>query len=353
MFFKDTDLLPRHTGVFFAIVILLVLLVLNFDKCYSSLIDIVTKWIMPPFTPSVNTTVNNAQIEQFQSNSGTVCTGLQAQCNATASTPTIKKISVQISPEKREATAKFENVTSSNIPTGYTLKNYLLVLAKYNKDLVQVDALNVKMSNELSATTTTTGATTTTTAPGVTTTTTQPNSLGGSICNNEGICSYVFTDLDTKDDDGNVYYYKLGVGVVYDHNGSDVYSNITTYNFGTGNNQQYFRVDIDMQEQEKLLRRLADIESASLYTAKGQKPVATDVTDVSEAVAQGTDIDAYMKMLRPYIGNYPDEFTLNKQKINELTLNSYLDENYAVGEFNVNVNLGNIMPAPTTTKIAA
>lgn len=338
MFFKDTNLLPRHTGVFFAIVILLVLLVLNFDKCYMSLVDIVTKWIMPTrtggvsptFTPSVNTTVGNSQIEQFQDTS--------------SGTPTIKKISVQVSPEKREAVAKFEKVTSG-IPEGYTLKNYLLVLAKYNKDLVQVDALNVKMSNEIAS-----GATTTTAAPNVTTTTTIPNSLGGSICNNEGICSYVFTDLDTKDDDGNVYYYKLGVGVVYDNNGADVYSNITTYNFGTGNTQQYFRVDIDMQEQEKLLRRLADIENASLYTAKEQKPVATGISD---AVAQGTDIDAYMKMLRPYVGNYPDEFTLNRQKINELTLDSYLDENYAVGEFNVNVNLGNIMPEPTTTKMSA
>ena len=378
MFFKDTNLLPRHTGVFFAIVILLVLLVLNFDKCYMSLVDIVTKWIMP--TPSINTTAGNAHIENFDSG-----------------VPTIKKISVQVSPEKREAVAKFEKVTSG-IPVGYTLKNYLLVLAKYNKDLVQVDSLNVKMSNELLPVTT--GATTTTAAtikgdpdvgcstnksfescnssplyefsnalfkcryttscmpeqqkqiPTTTqsaiTTTTQANSLGGSICNNEGICSYVFTDLDTKDDDGNVYYYKLGVGAIYDNAGVDVYSNITTYNFGTGNTQQYFRVDIDMQEQEKLLRRLADIESASLYTAKEQKPVATGISD---AVAQGTDIDAYMKMLRPYVGNYPDEFTLNRQKINELTLDSYLDENYAVGEFNVNVNLGNIMPAPTTTKV--
>ena len=333
MFFKDTNLLPRHTGVFFAIVILLVLLVLNFDKCYMSLVDIVTKWIIP--TPSVNTTVGKLTngIEQFQGSS----TGV----------PTIKKISVQVSPEKREATAKFERITSG-IPVGYTLKNYLLVLAKYNKDLVQVDALNVKMSNEILSATT--GATTTTSAPGATTTTSSPNSLGGSICNNEGICSYVFTDLDTKDDDGNVYYYKLGIGAIYDNASVDVYSNITTYNFGTGNAQQYFRVDIDMQEQEKLLRRLADIESASLYTTKEQKTVATGVSD---AVAQGTDIDAYMKMLRPYVGNYPDEFTLNKQKINELTLDSYLDENYAVGEFNVNVNLGNIMPAPTTTKMSA
>jgi hypothetical protein len=335
MFFKDTNLLPRHTGVFFAVVILLVLLVLNFDKCYMTLVNIVTNWIMP--TPSVNTTVGKLTngIEQFQGTS----TGV----------PTIKKVAVQVSPEKREATAKFEKVTSG-IPTGYILKNYLLVLAKYNKDLVQVDALNVKMSNEILPATTDSGATTTTSAPGATTTTSPPNSLGGSICNNEGICSYVFTDLDTKDDDGNVYYYKLGVGAIYDNAGVDVYSNITTYNFGTGNSQQYFRVDIDMQEQEKLLRRLADIESASLYTAKEQNTVATGVSD---AVAQGTDIDAYMKMLRPYVGNYPDEFTLNKQKINELTLDSYLDENYAVGEFNVNVNLGNIMPAPTTTKISA
>lgn len=314
MFFKDTNLLPRHTGVFFAIVILLILLVMNFDKCYTSLVNIVTNWIVP--TPTVNTTYGNPTIENFQA------------------IPTINKLSVQVSPEKREAIAKFEKITS-DIPVGYTLKNYLLVLAKYNKDLVQVDSLNVKMSNEIAPVTTVADATTTTSSH---------NSLGGSICNNEGICSYVFTDLDTKDDNGNVYYYKLGVGVVYDSNGADVYSNITTYSFGTGNSQQYFRVDIDMQEQEKLLRRLADIESASLYTA--QKPVATTIDDV---VTQGTDIDAYMKMLRPYIGNYPDEFTLNKQKINELTLDSYLDENYAVGEFNVNVNLGNIMPAPTTT----
>lgn len=342
MFLKNTNLLPRHTGVFFAIVILLILLVLNFDKCYISLVDIVKKWFVPSTLNSKPTPdgrridvtavplhraynpVRAVPVESFQVGN---------------STPTVKKISVQVIPEKREATVKFEKLTDG-IPAGYTLKNYLLVLAKYNKNLVQVDALNVKLSNESSVTVTTTTGATTTTAPA--------NSSGGSICNNEGICSYVFTDLDTNDEDGNAYYYKLGVGVVYDNNGADVYSNITTYSFGTGNRQQYFRVDIDMQEQEKLLRRLADVEAASLYTSKEQKVS----TDTGETISTGTDIDAYMKMLRPYIGNYPDEFTLNKQKIKDLTLDSYLDENYALGEFNVNVNLGNIMPAPTTTNPA-
>lgn len=328
MFYKDTNLLPRHSGVFFAIVILLVLLVLNFDKCYMSLVDVITNWFMPKALPNPTT------IENFE-------------VGAESSIPTVKKISMQIFPEKREITAKFEKVVS-NIPTGHTLKNYLLVLAKYNKDLVQVDSLNVKLSNELGISTTSTGATTTT-STGATTTTSMastPNSLGDSICNKEGICSYTFTDLDTKDEEGNIYYYKLGAGVVYNNNGNDVYSNITTYNFGTGNSQQYFRIDIDMPEQEKLLRRLAEIESASLYTAKEQKAVETDT---EETKGKGTDIDAYMKMLRPYIGNYPDEFTLNNQKIKDLTLDSYLDESYAVGEFNLNVNLGNIMPAPTTS----
>ena len=317
MFYKDTNLLPRHTGVFFAIVILLVLLVLNFDKCYMSLVDVITKWFMP--------STSTATIENFQV------------------IPTVKKISMQIFPEKREATVKFEKVVSG-LPTGYSLKNYLLVLAKYNKDLVQVDSLNVKLSNEIGSI-----PTATPTSTGTTTTSPSQNSLGASICNKEGICSYTFTDLDTKDEEGNIYYYKLGVGVVYDNNGNDVYSNISTYNFGSGNSQQYFRVDVDMPEQEKLLRRLAVIESASLYTAKEQKAVETDT---QETKSKGTDIDAYMKMLRPYIGNYPDEFTLNNQKIKDLTLDSYLDESYAVGEFNVNVNLGNIMPAPTATGVS-
>lgn len=359
MFYKNTNLLPRHSGVFFAIVILLILLVLNFDKCYSSLTNIVSNWI------TTNKAKNN-NIEHFEdvtkqntedTDGNNIAIANKLISSSSNNVPTVKKISVQINPEKQSITAKFEHLTSA-IPTGYILKNYLLVLAKYNKDLEQVDSLNVKLSDELSSNTTTTKNTanepltepTLTTETDITKATQQSqNGLGQSICNNEGICSYTFTDLETKDDTGNSYYYKLGVGVVYDNNkGTDIYSNITTYSFGTGNNQQYFRVDIDMQEQEKLLRRLSEIESASLYSVNEQKPNATNI---EETISQGHDIDAYMKMLRPYIGNYPDEFTLDKQKIKELTLDSYLDEKYAVGEFNVNVNLGNIMPAPTVTSV--
>lgn len=304
MLFKKMEIIPKHMGVLLCLVILVMLLVLNFDKCYSGLYNL--------FRPSSLT--NNIR-SGFQGN---------------APAEPIGELTVEIMPESRSVKVTFDDVTPDT-STALRRSGYLLVLAKFDKNLKEVDALNVKVSKE-SVPTGTQGATSTTLAQNLT-----------SICNTDNVCSYVFNGLDSKDNNGDLYYYKLGVGVIYeDASNTDIISDILPYRYGSGNRQEYFRIDISQTEQEKLIRRLETIEKESIFKPKESSEQAM----VNGESTETPDMDSYMRMLRPFIGNYPDEFTLDKNKLKDLTLDKYLNESMALGQLNVNVDVADLVSKP-------
>jgi len=306
MFFKRMEIIPKHMGVLLSLVILVILLVLNFDKCYAGLYNL--------FRPSCMT--NNIR-SGFQGN---------------APAEPVGELTVEIKPEDRSVKVTFDDVTPDT-NTALMRSGYLLVLAKFDKNLKEVDAMNIKVSKESGPTTTTAtgsqGATTTTLAQNLT-----------SICNTDNICSYVFNGLDSKDSNGDLYYYKLGVGVIYkDASNTDIISDILPYKYGPGNSQEYFRIDISQAEQEKLIRRLETIEKESIFKPRD----SSEQKLVNGESAETPDMDSYMRMLRPFIGNYPDEFTLDKNKLKDLTLDKYLNESMALGQLNVNVDVADLV----------
>lgn len=163
------------------------------------------------------------------------------------------------------------------------------------------------------------------------------------ICNVDGQCNYVFENLEDKDSVGNFYYYKLGIGMIY-NSGSGTstqenISNIYTYKFGTGGKLTYFKLDNSLEEQERLLRRLEEIEQNSILSQKEKnKPVQPMVED-----SNVNPMDAYMKMLEPHIGNYPDEFTLREQDVKDLSLADYLNKSLSRGTINVDVDIKDLV----------
>lgn len=308
MFFKRMEIIPKHMGVLLCLVILVILLVLNFDKCYSGLYNL--------FKPSCMT--------------NSIKSGFQG----TAPAEPVGELTVEIKPESRSVKVTFDDVTPDT-STALRRSGYLLVLAKFDKNLKEVDAMNIKVSKENVPTiagvpTGSQGATTTTLAQNLT-----------SICNTDNICSYIFNGLDSKDSNGDLYYYKLGVGVIYkDAGNTDIISDILPYKYGPGNSQEYFRIDISQAEQEKLIRRLETIEKESIFKPRE----ASEQPTVSNGESTETpDMDSYMRMLRPFIGNYPDEFTLDKNKLKELTLDKYLNESMALGQLNINVDVADLV----------
>lgn len=319
MLFTNKDLIPRHTGVLFSLLILVLLLVLNFNKCYSGVYNF--------FNASNKESFQTKQTEPVIPNNPAAATAIKYEIK------TVDKLNVEIKPEAKRVKVSFDDVQPANEISRRT--GYLIVLAKYDKNLNEVDALNVKVSRE-------------------TNNTPQPTATGASnisltsICNTDNICTYTFNNLEAKDAAGDLYYYKLGVGVIYTTNEGEVVSDIIPYKFGAGNQQQYFRLDINQQEQEKLVRRLDEIERQSIFKPKeaSSQPLVG-----SEDASMQNDIDSYMRMLRPFIGNYPDEFTLDKNKIKELTLQDYLGESMALGQLNINVDVADLVKQPPASKI--
>lgn len=174
--------------------------------------------------------------------------------------------------------------------------------------------------------------------------------LGKGICNRDGICSYTFENLEDKDANGEFYYYKLGFGLIY-NKGIDSYSEevsqIYSYKYGPSNDAMYFKLDNTLEEQTRLLKRLAEIEKSGVMTSdtKITQPMVND---------DGTqDMEAYMKMLRPHLGNYPSEFTLREQDVRDLSLSDYLNKSVTAGTINIGVNI-NDSPVydDTTTTVA-
>ena len=159
-------------------------------------------------------------------------------------------------------------------------------------------------------------------------------------------CTYTFTQVEQADTQGNIYYYKLGVGVVFvaTTTGDDVISTIKPYTFGSGNKLQYFRVDTALADQERLLRRLEELERVTAQKALQQPITAADGAKVD---ANGNPItaggmDAYINMLKPYLGNYPEEYLLTSGQAKELTLDRYINQSLSTGELNVNIDLSGL-----------
>lgn len=176
------------------------------------------------------------------------------------------------------------------------------------------------------------------------------NKINDGICSRDGICTYTFENLEDKDINGNHYYYKLGIALIY-NKGISTYveeiSRIHTYKFGANGRLMYFKLDNSLEEQEKLLKRLEEIEKNSLKSIIN-KPQNIQQLPNDKQNTTNNDVDAYMKLLRPHIGNYPDEFTLNEQDIRDFSLSDYLNKSVNLGQINLNVNIADDPQYPPT-----
>ena len=95
-------------------------------------------------------------------------------------------------------------------------------------------------------------------------------------------------------------------------------------------------IDKTIEQQRELIRKLSDLErSKSVIFNKAKSQQQTLSIDEDEYVNE------YMEMLKPHIGDYPNEFTLTKDQINQYSLNEYLNKSFSKGVLNVNLLTGN------------
>ena len=170
------------------------------------------------------------------------------------------------------------------------------------------------------------------------------------VCNPETKkCGFTFTQVEPTDPQGNIYYYKLGVGVVFvnKNTGEETLSKIKSFAFGQGNKLQYFRVDTNLDDQEKLLKRLDELEKMNAQRALQQPQQQQSGQGGSGDCQAAAGMNAYMNMLKSYLGNYPDEFLLGTVQGRELTLDRYFTESLANGQINISADLSGLTPSTT------
>jgi len=252
---------------------------------------------------------------------------------------------IEITPENNGFDVSFRGVPEAELPTGYKIKGYILVAAQFDSNLRKSGHLNIRLSNEMITEAIDNGdgsvnssATGETTSPA----NSLDNAIGGTICNKDGVCRYRFQNLHARDPQTNeLIYYRLGVGIVYlTEEGEEKHSRLLPYGFGSGRQQEYFRIDIDTETQSQLLRRMEAIQSRGAIS--GLKEMPSD-SDSGNSSVENVGMDAYMRMLRPHLGNYPDEFLMSSRQQQDASLEKYMQESLAVGKIDVNVNIPDIV----------
>lgn len=248
---------------------------------------------------------------------------------------------MEVMPDHNGVKVSFRGVPKQELPEGYAIKGYIMVLAQFDHNLRKVGHLNIRLSDEMETEKVDTNDSET--AANNAGNNELDSAMGGSICNQENVCIYQFTHLNPRDPKtGNLFYYRLGVGIVYiDSEGQEHHSRLVPYGFGGGRKQEYFRLDIDREAQEQLLRRLEAIEGRNAIS--GGDSITGDSSDASKDAAEDSGMEAYMRMLRPHLGNYPDEFLMNKQQRDDASLAKYMQQSLAVGSLDVDVAIPDIV----------
>lgn len=345
VFYKDTKKTDTNIGLLVCVIVLLVLLLANFDKCFAPVATL--------FQSSNNDT-KSVDLVEPKPNSSTPISKEGFNTKVLVNNLKLTERNLTIDPVKKTVTVKFVKPNPDATEKNYQDKGYVLILSKYDMNLQLIGNLDVKIvdavsntDDEMIATTTTNAGTPITTSPGATTTTTSPDEdyEYSPICNSSNICQYTFTNVESKDSNGNLFYYRLGIGIITGDT-EKLYSNINELKFGSSGSglQRYFRVDNTLKEQMVLLQKLNDLDKLKAAESAKSTQDLVESQDLDENGEVKYDVDAYMKMLKPYIGNYPDEFTLSQQKLDELSLGKYLNKSLALGELNIDVDVADIMP---------
>lgn len=253
-----------------------------------------------------------------------------------------KGFNMTILPDTKGMEVAFRGIHDSDLPDGYKVKGYIMVIAQFDKNLVDSGNLTIRLSNEMKIESTEENNVK---APPTSNTKDLDKTIEGSMCNEEGVCKYTFKNLYPRNPQTqDLYYYRLGVGIVYyDPEGNEVISRIVPYGFGKGGKQEYFRIDIDTDAQELLLKRLEAMESRQAMTGLQDLSLDEMGNKTNSSSSEDVGMEAYMRMLRPHLGNYPNEFLMSNKQIQDASLEKYLQESLAVGSLDVNVAIPDIV----------
>ena len=293
MFIKDGKSLFGNKGLIFSIIIILILLYFNYSKCHNKI-------------NTINDTNNNLynNIEPFfESEKVNVIDDI----NNANYLPIPENVRITI--EGNTIIVKF---TISNIMGIKTPSKFILVLAQYDNNKKNTGNNKFYLSNEYELDS----------SVNIDKTTYQTNIC--TLFGGEPKCSYKFSDLNIADENGNLFYYKLGISAIYKYTNT---SFVMPYNVNT---------------QDKLFTLNSSTETQNQqYTdfLKYQENLNKKNTNILKNSSMISTADGQYELIKSQLGDYPDNLLLDEQTIEQKSLNDLIDKNMSNGILNINVKM--------------
>ncbi len=275
-----------NIGIIAAIVVLLIVVILNYNRCY---VNTKENFDVPLVDIATVPQTNNIQ---------------QQQTVVTSKYPNPTNVRVNVTPTS--CTLNFNVDISQNKPTP---EKFIVVLAQYDKNKKYLGSNKFYLSDEYAL------GNRQAINPEL-----QQNLC--SIINGIPTCSYTFNNLNATDVNGDAYLYKIGVSAIYKDGNSDftLPSNIIN---------NYFILDTNIDEQTQEYQDFLKYKSASTNVANKQ--------DISSSNVMST-ADGQYEMIKNQLGNYPDNLEISNEEIRTNTLSDLVDKSMSLGKIIVKVN---------------
>jgi len=279
---KAIKALCNNTGFFISIIILLLLLIYSHNKC---------------------NTLNN--IEQIEEGFYTTTMPITA-----TTIPTIinePPTNVRMSINGNNITIIFTIKISNNekIP-----KKFIVVLAQHDNNYKNTGNNKIYLSNEYELNMAVSS---------------NDKTYKTNLCTLiQGVpsCTHTFNNVDIKDDNGNLYYYKIGISSVYESGNSKF---VMPYNVNTINN--LFSLNNSIEQQNNIVDEFNKFkQSTQLIDGQNNTYSNTMLT-----------ADGQYELIKSQLGNYPSNLLMDPTSEQQNSLTDIIDKSLAYGILNVNV----------------
>ena len=292
---KAIKALCNNTGFFISIIILLLLLIYSHNKC--------------------NNTLNN--IEQIKEGFYTTTMPI-----TTTTMPIIinePPTDVRMSFNGNNITIIFTIKISNNekIP-----KKFIVVLAQHDNNYKNTGNNKIYLSNEYELNMAVSS---------------NDKTYKTNLCTLiQGVpsCTHTFNNVDIKDDNGNLYYYKIGISSVYESGNSKF---VMPYNVNTINN--LFSLNNSIEQQNNIVDEFNKFkQSTQLIDGQNNTYSNTMLT-----------ADGQYELIKSQLGNYPSNLLMDPTSEQQNSLTDIIDKSLAYGILNVNVKAQPGIPVVANT----
>lgn len=275
MFVKDGKSMFHNTSIILAVIILIILVFLSYNKCMK---------------------------ETFYDNNNTIASSNSNHINNNFPPPKDVRINIK----GNTVSLNFNVDITNNNPLP---KHFLVVLVQYDSSFKITGNNKFYLSDEYQLNTSVNNT-----------------GMSSNLCiliNGISSCKYIFENLDIIDKNGNLFYYKIGISAVYDNGNSNFE---IPYNINSVN--KLFTLDTTLENQNNIYNEFIQY--------KIDKEIEQKKIDIpnSELMASA---DGQYELIKSQLGGYPDNLILDKSSMDR-SLNQLVDKSMAKGILNVNIN---------------